>query len=615
MSDVKKAPVYGTDSIKILSFIDHCRKRSGMWIGSVGEDGIHHLLRELVDNGVDEMVAGHATEMSVFLDGSNNTIIVKDNGRGIPFGKHKDTGTETLVEIFTTSFSGGKFDEENYQLSSGQNGVGLGVTNALSSELVVHSCRGKKLKSLRFLKGILQEEELTSVSFPSHTEIIFTPDPEIFGEAVFNVDRIKESLFQLSCLLPGKNFKLTVNPKGEAPAEVWDFIEAEYLTGLYTKNAPAEAPLFLYRQESKSISTIVSFSGAGQYRTESFMNLIPTTDDGSHVDGVMKALINSFKKLTGKVLTKSQIQYGLGLIVAGNYTAPVFKGQSKSKVADSRIEQAVYQDIYPGLYEALKAAPDFVKYLIAVIEAQSKVVDEFELKTSVSAIKDKVKGNKLPAKLRAVHNCSVDERELIICEGDSAGGGVTTARNPKFQEVLAIKGKILNPFKATKAQLLRSKEVSDIFVSVGGTEDTGTTLRCKKVFILTDADSDGAHITSLVASLFTVLFPSFIQKHELCILNTPLFTAVHGDNRAYGKDVVSAKQEFRRLHGKKLIPEIHRNKGLGEMSPAELVPVLKPGSRDSELLEWSDNSVLEMGRLMGNDMSVRREILKEQTKC
>ena len=175
--------------------------------------------------------------------------------------------------------------------------------------------------------------------------------------------------------------------------------------------------------------------------------------------------------------------------------------------------------------------------------------------------------------------------------------------------------KILNPFKATKAQLLRSKEVSDIFVSVGGTEDTGTTLRCKKVFILTDADSDGAHITSLVASLFTVLFPSFIQKHELCILNTPLFTAVHGDNRAYGKDVVSAKQEFRRLHGKKLIPEIHRNKGLGEMSPAELVPVLKPGSRDSELLEWSDNSVLEMGRLMGNDMSVRREILKEQTKC
>ena len=616
MSEIKKAPAYGTDSIKILSFIDHCRKRSGMWIGSVGEDGIHHLLRELIDNGVDEMVAGYATNMSILLDSSTNTISVKDNGRGIPFGKHKETGTETLIEIFTTSFSGGKFDEDNYAISSGQNGVGLGVTNALSSKLVVHSCRGKKLKSLTFERGIIQEENLTSLDSSSYTDVTFTPDTEIFGDIEFDVERILASLFQLSCLLPGKVFEFRHSPKGTEENEAyWRFEEAEFLTGLFTaKQKPDEMPLFTHRTNSESISSIIWFHQSSQFTSESFMNLIPTTDDGSHVDGVVKAIINSFKKLTGKTLTKSQIQYGLGLIVAGKYSAPVFKGQSKSKVADNRIEQAVYQEVYPGLYEALKAAPDFVKYLVAVIEAQSKVVDEFELKSSVSAIKDKVKGNKLPAKLMAVPNCSVDERELIICEGDSAGGGVTTARNPRFQEVLAIKGKILNPFKATKAQLLKSKEVSDIFVSVGATEDTGTALRCKRVFILTDADSDGAHITSLVASLFTVLFPSFIQNHELCIMKTPLFTAVHGDKRAYGKDVTSAKQEFRKLHGKSLTPEIHRNKGLGEMSPAELVQVLKPGSRDVEKLDWSDKSYIEMNRLMGNNMDTRREILKEQAK-
>ena len=963
----KGAPVprYDKDSIKILGAVEHIRLRPGMYIGGLDADGIHHLLREVVDNGMDEMVSGNATRLSVRIEGKTNTAIITDNGRGIPFGKHEKTGNDTLVEIFSTVFSGGKFNEESYQLSAGQNGVGLCAVNALSSSLEVMSCRGKKRKYLKFERGLIKDENLLLADSPSYTSVTFTPDKEIFGDASFDVERIEASLFQLSCLLPGKTFELAYSPADGSETTKKVFEEVEYLTGLFTaKQKPDEMPLFTHRTNSEAISSIIWFSQSSQFSSESFMNLIPTTDDGSHVDGVMKALINSFKKLTGKTLTKSQIQYGLGLIVAGKYSAPVFKGQSKSKVADNRIEQAVYQEVYPGLYEALKAAPDFVKYLVAVIEAQSKVVDEFELKSSVSAIKDKVKGNKLPAKLMAVPNCSVDDRELIICEGDSAGGGVTTARNPRFQEVLAIKGKILNPFKATKAQLLKSKEVSDIFVSVGGTEDTGTPLRCKRVFILTDADSDGcflgdqkiamlsgedreirdlvgeegfwvyssgedgalhagyghsaritkyvdsylkitldngevvngtanhpfmlrsgeyvkaselkagdslmplrrkvrdrnslrpmsfdnkqgkyltdhrwvaedffeevggchihhhnekitdnspwnlrvfnntsehtsyhnhtthrregqskrikelhegghyvgsshfigynkseshshvvaernkkmwqdseyrekmtkllkerdvtqskestteqwknkevafrmkcsgavntvraimergealtkeayeksrvkvvwkwstflqridahtvkeveefcenynhrvlfietvyapgtpvyditvekyhnfalsagvfvhnSHITSLVASLFTVLFPSFIQNHELCIMKTPLFTAVHGDKRAYGKDVTSAKQEFRKLHGKAVTPEIHRNKGLGEMSPAELVPVLKPGSRDVDKLDWSDKSYIEMNRLMGNNMDTRREILKEQAKC
>lgn len=611
---------YTTDNITILSFIEHVRHRIGMWIGSTDEDGIHHLLREVVDNSVDEMTAGYADTLTVSYYVGTNAVNISDNGRGIPFGIHKSTGTETMIEIFTTSFSGGKFDDKSYESSGGMNGVGLGVLNALSSVLRVESCRDKQIKQLEFSQGVLLEEQLTpnERAFPdqSSTSVYFIPDPELFPDVKFNPERIKTMLWELSNLLPKKDFKFHIigtEVTDQGPTiETFEYRQEEYLEGMYLATAKSDIEIFKVEYRSEKINAIVWFNKETPYSTRSFMNMINTEDHGSHVDGVVRAILNSLKKLTGKTITKSQIVTGMNIIVSMTHQAPIFRGQSKSKVSDGDVETKVYTDIYPTIYQALEADTAFVKYLIEIINAQSRVVDEFEIKTSVSAIKDKVKSNRLPIKLKAVHNCSAEDRELIICEGDSAGGGVTTARNPKFQEVLPIKGKILNALKTNRALVLKSKEVSDIFVSIGGTQDTNTTLRCKKVFILTDSDPDGSHITSLLVSLFTVLYPSFIEKHELYVMNTPLYTAVHKDQRAYGKDITTAKRNFRKLHGKAVIPEIRYNKGLGEMDPAELVDVLHPATRDVTRLEIGPNSVVEMGRLMGDDMQVRREILNGQ---
>lgn len=604
--------IYDTSSIKILTFRDHIRLRPGMYIGGLDEDGIHHLFREILDNSIDEIMAGHGNTIFIHLHKDLNVVCIQDRGRGIPFGIHTDTGKETLIELCCSSFSGGKFDTDSYDISSGMNGIGMGAVNALSEYMKVSSYRADGSSAhVIFDRGevrTLSNEPIIKGTIPG-TNVEFKPDETIFPDIRFNEQRIHILLSELSNILPKKSFIFTVWDKSVKLSET-TYLQQDYLTGIYDDlKSPDE--IFKYQYLKDDLSAIVWYNKNNHTMMKSFMNVINTEDHGSHVDGIVNAIINALKKITGRLFRKNQILPGLNIVVSMKYSFPIFKGQSKSKVADTNVEKLVYSQLYNEIYSNLLANKSFVNYLVTIIDAQSKVIDDIEIKSSISAIKDRVKSNALPAKLMAVYGCSPDDRELIICEGDSAMGGVSMARNPNFQEVLPIKGKILNPFKADIANVYKSKEVSDIFTAIGGMENTNTILRCKKVFILTDADADGSHIAALLASIFISLYPSFIKNHELYIMNTPLYTAVVGDNRAYGHTAILARKNFVKKFGNRSKPDIRLNKGLGEMASIELVDVLSPATRDIVKLEFGNDSSKLMEELMGSSVETRYNILKD----
>ena len=585
---------YSSESIKTLDPLEHIRLRPGMYIGSIGLEGIHHLFNEVLDNAVDEYLAGFGKEIHIIKFGKSLTVI--DKGRGIPSDK--------IVDVFTKTLTGGKFNSDNYATSSGMNGIGLKAVNALSEILSVEVVRDNTIYEYHFNRGVLQSQSTTGRPkiVASGTTVSFNPDPEIFETVQFDLDLIKEKLFNLASVLPG--LKLTFDD-GE---NKYEYFETTPLRSIQDRNVSSS--IFTYRFSDNVINILLDYSQDNKSYINSFCNTIKTSEDGSHVDAVYDCIIRALKQLTGKIFSRSQISQGLRLTISLFHNAPIYRGQSKSKISDSKVYKKVYDAIYSDIYNNLNTNKDFVNYMVELITQQEKLIQEIDIKKAINNIKSNVRENKLPEKLAVAHNCTPDERELFIVEGNSAGGSVKTARNPKFQEVLPLRGKVVNAMKSDFSSVISNKEVTDIFLAIGGMENTNTPLRTKNVFILTDADDDGSHIYSLLLSMFTVLFPTFVKKCNLYVVYPPLFTLMSDDIRIYGHDTKSLTAEFKKLHPKKSY-EIHRNKGLGGMNSEELVPVIHPKSRKIVKVVIDKDSINQMNLLMGNLSEVRKEILNE----
>lgn len=613
---------YNKDSIKSLSLMDHIRKRPGMYIPDIGVQGLHHLIEEVINNSVDEYLigSGNHVEVTVFEDGKGETrVSILDNGRGIPVGYRTDMKMDILTAIFTESFTGGKFDAGNYNTSSGMNGIGLKAVNALSSSMTVavtHANEPNIVYLQSFSKGIPSSKVMKSIDEPTVTNppgtlITFIPDPSIFETTSYDIPMLKERLSFLASIVPGLRLTLHHIHDNQTDTDTW--LETNKLELIHEQGKLSEFDqannLLEFSYDSTMVSIRLSYYQSSRSFVSSFVNTIHTYDNGSHVDCCRDAIVNSLKRLTGKVFSKSQISTGLGLTISVFCNEPIFRGQAKSQLHDNKIYKDIYNAVYPVLYAALEKNKTFLSYIVDLINSQEKAIQELDIKKAINTIKASSKENKLPLKLTVAYNCTVDERELIIVEGDSAAGGVKTARN-SFQEVLPIKGKILNAYKTMYTDLLKSPEVMDVFLAIGSMESSGTPLRTKNVYILSDSDPDGGHIQSLFLSLMAVVYPSFIRDHNLSIIHAPLFTIISGDVRMYGHSVKDVTTKFKTKY-KNRAYEICRNKGLGEMDAIELREVIDPKTRVTTQVSLGKSSLMELEKLMGNFTEIRKLIVDE----
>lgn len=608
MSTSVAVPVYDKDSIQSIDPMDHVRLRAGMYIGSLDEDGLHHMLNEVIDNSVDEYIMGHGKSIKVTLHTSPNDqpdkIVVSDSGRGIPVGYRDDLKCDIFTAIFSKTLTGGKFGGNSYNTSSGMNGIGVKCVNALSSffEAVTWTLDKMYIQEYSAGKEVTGIQELDGNYTQTGTQITFIPDTTILRVGKFNVDRIKEKLSSVASILPG--IKITLFVDGECEL---DLCETEKFK-LIHENALPEKSLCDFTIDVPNLTMRLSYHPTLLSSIKSFVNTVPTVDQGSHVSAVVTAIINAIKTVENYVLTKNQVCFGMNLSLLIFYDEPVYRGQSKTKIEDTKVYDFVYNAVYNEIYKFVKVDKSIFNYLKTIATSQVDALKD--IKDAEKKIRTRAKSSLLPSKLSVAYGASIDEREIFIVEGKSAAGTVNMARDSKFQEVLPLKGKISNAMRTSRVDVLKSEETADLFVSIGGIESDETNLRTKNVFIMTDSDPDGAHIVSLILALFYTLYPSFIKKYNLYAIEPPLFSAILGDKRAYGKTITEARTNFKAKF-KKGAPTIYRNKGLGEMNPEEMVDVISPATRSVTKIEISANSENTMVELMSNNGSLRRLFIED----
>ena len=475
---------YNIDSIKSISGIEHIRCRSGMWIGSVGEAGILHLLTEVIDNSVDEFNEGRGNKIDIYIDQSrsNDIISVRDYGNGIPSGIAED-GENTLTKVFTSLFTGGKFEDAYSSDVSGMNGVGVKAVNALSSILKVESYYNGVRYHQEFRKGKAYTEVTEhGTAKESGTKITFIPDSEIFKDARLSIEDVILKGKYLASIKPNLEINITIKDQnGEVKKHL--FKEENELDLILKEGRTEETTLMDFSYFSDNVRIKLEYQPTSSSSMKSFCNTVYTRDGGYHEDSVISVLINCIKKLTGKNISKSLVLQGLNCVISVYKKNPIYRGQNKTRIADEDIKKFVYEELYQPIYDALSKKKKFLKYITDISQAQEKAIEESALKAVSSDIKSRTKDNQLPEKLIYVQNCKPEKRELILCEGSSAGGSISKARLTEFQEVLPIKGKCLNLVKSGMTKALDNAEVRDIFLAVGGMEETNTKLRTHNVLI------------------------------------------------------------------------------------------------------------------------------------
>ena len=597
--------VYDKDSIQSLEPFEHIRKRPGVYISSVDEDGLHHMLNEVIDNAVDEYIAGHNKTIIIKLykNKSADKITVIDHGRGVPVGFREDLNCDIFTAIFSRMLTGGKFESGIYHTSGGTNGMGVKCVNALSKLFHVKTYDNHHSYSQEYKYGVPSTEIIKDKikSNRTGTEVTFIPDKSILRVVHFNIDLLREKLSSIASILPGLEVELYIDDKLDLKLK-----ESEIFT-LIHNDVFKEKEICQYNFDSDTLKVRLSYHQTLSSSVKSFVNTVPTVDQGSHVLAVVNALINAIKTVESHTFTRSQIMFGMNLSLLLFYQEPVYRGQAKTKVEDATVYDYVYNLLYDSLYDYVKKNRSLFKYLKTISSSQDDALKE--IKDAEKQIRIRNRNNALPHKLSIAYGCPTDKRELFIVEGKSAGGTINMARDSSFQEVLPLKGKIINAMRSSKADVLKSEETSDLFVSIGAIENDEYNIRCKNVFILADADADGGHIISLLLGLFHTLYPSFINNHNLYVIEAPLFSAISGDKRAYGKTVSEATRNFKSKY--KGTPTIYRNKGLGEMNPEEMRDVIDPAKRTLIKIESTKNSDKVMTDLMSDSGTLRKIFIED----
>ncbi|ODU20272.1 MAG: DNA topoisomerase IV subunit B [Sphingomonas sp. SCN 67-18] len=584
---------YDASSIEVLEGLEPVRRRPGMYVGGTDERALHHLAAEVLDNAMDEAVAGHASRIEIILEPGNRLTVI-DNGRGIPVDPHpKFPGKSALEVILSTLHSGGKFSDKAYQTSGGLHGVGVSVVNALSSETVVEVARNKELFRQRFSRGITLGpiERLGPTPNRRGTSVTFVPDPEIFGEEMrfkparlFRLSRSKAFLFAGVEI----RWKCAAELIGdETPAEgVFQFPGglADHLREQIGTRECVTSQFFSGAQEFPDQQGRVEWAVAWPLWSEGsyswYCNTIPTPDGGSHEAGFRAALtrgIRAFGELVGqkkaKDITAEDVMNGSELTLSVFIRDPQFQSQTKDRLtspeATRLVENAVRDHFDHYLSDDMERGRALLGFVLDRMDERLKRKAEREVKRKTATSARKLR---LPGKLT---DCSADDpagTEIFIVEGDSAGGSAKQARDRKTQAVLPIRGKILNVASANSAKIGANQEIADLIQALGcGTRDkcVPDNLRYERIVIMTDADVDGAHIATLLMTFFFQEMPEIVRRGHLSLAQPPLYRLVSGNKSAYARDDAHrAELEAGEFKGKKI--EVSRFKGLGEMNPQQL---------------------------------------------
>ncbi|MEX0692137.1 MAG: DNA topoisomerase (ATP-hydrolyzing) subunit B, partial [Gemmatimonadales bacterium] len=581
---------YSSDAIQVLKGLDAVRKRPGMYIGSTAARGLHHLVYEVVDNSIDEALAGYCDQIDVVVH-PDNSVTVTDNGRGIPVDIHKTEGKPGLEVAMTVLHAGGKFDKNTYKVSGGLHGVGVSVVNALSEKLDVWVSREGKEHHMGFERGNTVEglEVTAKTGKRSGTRVTFKPDPQIFTDLRFDYATIASRLRELSYLNSG--ITLTLKDERDKPRDE-TFLAKDGLKQFVTflrgnRKALHPKPIhFTTAKDDVEIDVACQWDDGYAENTFSFVNNINTHEGGTHLTGFKAALtraINEVAKNKGLLkkenftLSGDDVREGLTSVIHVKVKEPQFEGQTKTKLGNSEVENVVKSVVYEHLNNFLMENPGVARTVIEKAASAARAREAARKARELVRKKSALEGGILPGKLA---DCSLNDpamNELYLVEGDSAGGSAKQGRDRSFQAILPLRGKILNVQRARIDKILSNEEIRAIITAIGTgigeDEFTIEEARYHKIIIMTDADVDGAHIRTLLLTFFYNQMRPLIEAGYVYIAQPPLFRVARGKEEYYVYDMAERDEAMKRLGngaGGKGSVNIQRYKGLGEMNPEQL---------------------------------------------
>ena len=640
MSDELNKEKYSADNIQSLEGMEHVRVRPSMYIGDVGVRGLHHLVYEVLDNSIDEALAGYCDTISVIIN-PDNSVTVEDNGRGIPVDLHKKEGVSALEVVMTKIGAGGKFDKGSYKVSGGLHGVGVSVVNALSTHLRATVYREGKVWEQEYERGVaLYPVKEVGTSDKRGTKVTFLPDTEIFQQTIeFNYDILANRIRELAFLNKGIHITLTdLRSKDEQgnPITQTFFSERgleEFIQYLDGNRPPIIKKIISMEGEKNDIPVEVAmvYNDSFNENLHSYVNNINTREGGTHLTGFRSALTRTFKKYADEVITgkdkdievkAEDFREGLTAIVSVKVMEPQFEGQTKTKLGNSEVSGAVSRVVSEMLSTFLEENPAEAKLIVQKVILAAKARLAAQKAREQVQRKNPMSGGGLPGKLSDCSSKDPAECELFLVEGDSAGGTAKQGRDSKFQAILPLKGKILNVEKSMLHKVYDNDEIKNIYtalgVSVGTEEDPRalnlSKLRYHKVVIMTDADVDGSHIATLILTFFFRYMRELIEKGYVYIASPPLYLLKKGKTQVYAWDENDRKAKLEQLSPDGRGVEIQRYKGLGEMNDEQLwETTLNPENR--YLKQVNIENAVEADRifsmLMGDEVPPRREFIEK----
>ena len=632
----EKAQEYDASQIQVLEGLEAVRMRPGMYIGSTSKEGLHHLVWEIVDNSIDEALAGFANKIEVFIE-TDNSITVIDNGRGIPVDIQERTGRPAVETVFTVLHAGGKFGGGGYKVSGGLHGVGSSVVNALSAQLDVRVYKNGQVYYQEYRRGeVVADLKVIGETDRSGTTVHFTPDPEIFTETTeFEFTKLNKRIQELAFLNRGLNLSITDKREGLEQTKEYHYeggiaSYVEYLNE--NKDVIFETPIYT-EGEMEGITVEVSMQYTTSYHENviSFANNIHTHEGGTHEQGFRTALtrvINDYAK-KNKILKENEdnltgedVREGLTAVISVKHPVPQFEGQTKTKLGNSEVVKITNRLFSDAFAEFLLENPQIARRIVEKGILASKARIAAKRAREVTRKKSGLEISNLPGKLADCSSNDATKTELFIVEGDSAGGSAKSGRNREFQAILPIRGKILNVEKASMDKILANEEIRSLFTAMGtgfGADFDVTKARYQKLVIMTDADVDGAHIRTLLLTLFYRYMRPIVEAGYVYIAQPPIYgVKVGSDIKEYIQPGVNQEQELQdaleRHSTGRSKPTIQRYKGLGEMDDHQLwETTMNPENRLMARVSVDDaaeaDKIFDM--LMGDKVEPRREFIEE----
>ncbi len=634
------AKEYGASSIQVLEGLEAVRKRPSMYIGDTSSKGLHHLVYEVVDNSIDEALAGYCTDIQVSIN-PDNSITVADNGRGIPVDMHEKEGRSALEVVMTVLHAGGKFDKGSYKVSGGLHGVGVSCVNALSTDLHVEVRRGGKLYVQDYKRGVPQYSvKEAGEAATTGTTVTFHPDPEIFSETVYQYHILAARLRELAFLNAGIHLTITdyrIENEGDEPKKE-HFHSKEGLREFVKyidSSREALIPHVIHINTEKygtPVEIAMMYNTSYSENLHSYVNNINTIEGGTHVSGFRRALTRTLKKYAedSKMLDKVKVEIsgddfreGLTAVISVKVAEPQFDGQTKTKLGNSEVMGMVDQAVGEALSNYLEEHPTEAKMIVNKVILAATARNAARKAREMVQRKSPLSGGGLPGKLADCSSRDASQCELFLVEGDSAGGSAKSGRDRNYQAILPLRGKILNVEKAMQHRAFESEEIRNIYTALGvtiGTEEDSkalnmSKLRYHKVIIMTDADVDGVHIATLILSFFFRYMKEMIENGYIYIATPPLYLCKKGKVQQY---CWTEDQRLRFIEeyggGNEGAITQQRYKGLGEMNAEQLwETTMNPENRTLRQITIENAAEADQifSMLMGDEVGPRREFIEQ----